>query len=115
LSSGKKYVSVGLEYKKLIPAQYIEIRYEDLLSHPVTHLQAILDFIEVPSSVAKQAVDKVGVRQLAQRQWINLPKVVDSALESELFRSLGYADQVLKLKKEFSPMSADVESEVCHK
>jgi len=88
----EQYLSFILTHKHEIPAgQYLEVRYEDLLADPETHLRQIVDFVghTVDADTLAEACKRINAGRLDNRRYAavyrdEIPGLVDTPLMREL-------------------------------
>lgn len=89
------YVSFALDHKHLIPSdQYLEVRYEDLLTEPQDQLRRLVDFLDysVKDDVLFAACEQVDQSRLNNSSYAATYRDEIMALASSpLMRQLGYS------------------------
>jgi len=88
----EQYLSFLLAHKQEIPAgQYLEVRYEDLLADPETHLRHIVDFAghTVDAERLAKACKRINAGRLNNRRYAaayrdEIPRLVDTPLMRDL-------------------------------
>ena len=88
----ERYVEAGLKYRNLPEGRYLEIRYEDMLIDPVTHIGRLLSFSHECGVKAESLVGHVDHRESNPCRWDDHPELLQRAHRSDLLVGLGYGE-----------------------
>ena len=88
----ERYVETGLTHRSLQESRYFEVRYEDMLTQPVTHIGRLLCFSDISGVKVESLVGLVDQGKAGQYRWDDHPGLLKRARRSDLFVSLGYGE-----------------------
>lgn len=88
----ERYVTVGVRGRSLPPAQYLELRYEDLLRDPEPHVRRLQTFLAREEADTEAMIRLVDPGRASARPREAPASLLRRAAESSWMESLGYHD-----------------------